>query len=315
MRALLFALLAVAMLVTSCAEAGKPRSLVPVATADRPLPAGADLTAELPEAGGGEECDATASLKPSSEIPGGSTMAKIRSRGRLIVGVDQNTFLFSFRNPATGKLQGFDVDIAREVAGKLLGDPDKVQFKALTVDERIPALQEGSVDIVVYAMTINCERRKEIEFSSVYFVSGQRVLVRKDSDISGLEDLDGKKACAPAGSTSLVNLARERPKVQLVSVADMGDCLLLLQQRQVDAFSTDDTILAGMAKQDPTTEVVGGTFSSEPYGIGIPKDNPDMVRYVNYVLDEVRKSSWRDIYQRWLEPVLGPADPPRPTYR
>ncbi|MQA60867.1 MAG: transporter substrate-binding domain-containing protein [Actinophytocola sp.] len=95
----------------------------------------------------------------------------------------------------------------------------------------------------------------------------------------------------------------------------MTDCLVLLQQGQVEAISTDDTVLAGLAEQDPATKVVGSTFSSEPYGIGIPKDNEDMVRYVNAALEDVHDGAWQDSYDRWLEPALGPATPPTPSYQ
>lgn len=311
------ATLACLTVLAGCASPVLPRSLVPVEPAQRPLPAGAELNAEPPEDTGGEDCgDPTASLRPGGlDIPAGSTMAKIRARGRLVAGVDQNSYLFGFRDPATGELEGFDIDIARELADRLLGDPGKVQFKALSVSQRIDALKDGSVDVVVYNMTITCERRQEVEFSSVYFESGQRVLVRKDSGLSGVKDLGGQPVCAPAGSTSLTNLAEAEPPPKLVAVTDLADCLLLLQQQQVQAVSTDDTVLAGMARQDPATEVVGGTFSCEPYGIGIPKANKDMVRYVNAALEDIRAEAWPDIYRKWLEPVLGPATPPKPTYK
>ena len=101
-----------------------------------------------------------------------------------------------------------------------------------------------------------------------------------------------------------------------VSVNDWSDCLVMLQQGQVDAVSTDDTILAGMAAQDPTLKVVGEQFTQENYGIGIPKDNEDMVRYVNAVLDEIRSTGvWQDSYHKWVEPSLGSASPPSPQYR
>lgn len=303
--------------VAACGDPGEPRSLVPVVPAERPMPAGVELAPEAPEGGSGEDCgDPTASLAPNGlATPAGSTMAEIKERGRLIAGVDQNTYLFGFRDPSTGELEGFDIDIAREIAEALFGDPTKVQFKTVSVQDRITALQNGEVDIMVYAMTITCERREQVEFSSVYFEAGQRVLVRKGSGYTSLSDLGGKKVCAPKGSTSLANLVAADPTPVPVAVDDLADCLLLLQQRHVEAVSTDDTVLAGMASQDPTIEVVGETFSSEPYGIGIPKDNKDMVRYVNAVLEDVRATSWEDIYGRWLKSVLGPANPPAPTYQ
>lgn len=308
----------VALLASACGSPGVPRSLVPVVPAERPVPAGVELAAEAPEGGGdAEDCgDPTASLRPSGlSIPDGSTMAKIKRRGRLVVGVDQNSNLFGFRDPATGKLEGFDIDMAREIATAMFGDPDRVQLKVLQVSERIKALQEGDVDLVIFLMTINCARREEIQFSSVYFDAGQRVLTREAAEFTGLDDLGGEKVCAPRGSTSSINVAAAESKPVLVEADTMTDCLVLLQQGQVEAISTDDTVLAGLAAQDPATKVVGSTFSSEPYGIGIPKDNEDMVRYVNAVLEDVRDGAWQESYKRWLEPALGPATPPTPSYR
>jgi polar amino acid transport system substrate-binding protein len=310
-------LLGALAVLAGCTSGGQPKDLSPMATAERPKPANA---AENPKiegsSGGGSDCgDPTVSLRPRGlSVSGGSTMAEIKKRGKLIAGVDQNTFLFGFRNPATGRLEGFDIDIAKAVAEQLFGDEDKIQFKAITSQQRIPALQEGSVDIVVRTMTINCDRRKDIEFSSVYFVAGQRVLVRKNAGYDGLDDLAKKRVCATNGSTSLRNIA-EKSQAVPVSVDNWSDCLVMMQQGQVDAISTDDTILAGMAQQDPTLEVVGQRFTEEPYGIGIPKENDDMVRYVNAVLDKVRDGAWQASYDRWIKPVLGKDTPPKPKYK
>lgn len=310
-------LAALALLVSGCAS-GQPKDLSPMVTADRPTPANATIGAKPEDSGGGTvDCgDPRASLRPSGfGTPSGSTMAEIKKRGTLIAGVDQNTFLFGFRNPTTGELEGFDIDIAKAVAEQLFGDPKRIQFRAITSKDRIPALQKGSVDIVVRTMTINCERRQDIEFSSVYFVAGQRVLVKKTSGYDGLEDLGGKRVCATSTSTSLRNIAEAKSQPVPVSVENWSDCLVMMQQGQVEAISTDDTILAGMAQQDPTLEVVGRRFTEEPYGIGIPKENDDMVRYVNAVLDKVRDGAWQASYNNWLKPVLGQDSPPKPKYK
>ncbi|MQA62076.1 MAG: transporter substrate-binding domain-containing protein [Actinophytocola sp.] len=307
-----------AVLVAGCGSAGDPHNLAPAVTAERPLPANAGKVTETGEPGGGsEDCgDPTVSLRPDGkDIPSNSTMDKIKESGKLRVGVDQNTYLFGFRNPTSGTLEGFDIEIAREIAEAIFGDDSKVQFVAITSGQRIDVLKEDKVDIVVRTMTINCERREDIEFSSVYFVAGQRLLVRKDSGHQGMDDLDDKAVCAAQGSTSLKNIAEVNPEAIPFAVDNWSDCLVLMQQGQVDAISTDDTILAGMAQQDPTTVVVGDQFTSEPYGVGIPQENKDMVRFINAVLEDVRKGSWQSSYDRWIEPVLGSSNPPRPKYK
>ncbi|MPY98462.1 MAG: transporter substrate-binding domain-containing protein [Actinophytocola sp.] len=318
LAAVLAAFLAGALLLAGCGAAGAPPNLAPQVTAHRPLPANAQVNPEIDNEGAvNDDCgNPTASLRPKGiATPRGSTMAEIKRRGILRVGVDQNTFLFGFRNPATGNLEGFDIAVASEIATALFGDPNRVRFKAITSQQRIDVLRDGTVDVVVRTMTINCERRELIEFSSVYFVAGQRVLVTKRSGYTGLADLAGKKVCATTGSTSLSNIASAASGPVPVAVDNWSDCLVLLQQGQVEAISTDDTILAGMAQQDPATHVVGPKFTSEPYGVGIPKEDTDMVRYVNAVLAKFRKSTWQAVYDRWIEPALGPGTPPEPTYK
>ncbi len=212
-------------------------------------------------------CDPRASLRPPGSLPApgampaNSTMAAIVARGRLRVGVDQNTYLFGYRDPATGQIVGFDIDIAREIARALFGDPNRVQLTAITSAQRIPFIQSGQVDIVSDSMTINCERLQLVDFSTDYFDAGQKILVTKGSPIRGPADLKGRKVCAASGTTSIQTIATLPAHPIPVSVNDWTDCMVLLQQGQVDAVSTDDNILAGLAKQDPNTVVVGNRFT------------------------------------------------------
>jgi polar amino acid transport system substrate-binding protein len=268
-------------------------------------------------------CDAPASLRPNGpppppgQPPAGSTMARIVQRGRLIAGVDQNTYPFGFRDPFTGQLEGFDIDMLRAVARALFGAPDKIQFRAITSADRILVLEQGEVDIVARTFTIDCSRAEQVGFSSVYFQAGQRVLVNSNSTVRDIGDLGGKKVCATKGSTSLDSLTRVASQPRLVSVDNWTDCLVLMQQGQVDAISTDDTILAGLAAQDPYTKIVGPKFTDEPYGLAVPKLDTDFVRFINAVLDQVRANgTWTNSYQHWIADRLGPVPaPPTPHYQ
>lgn len=280
-----------------------------------PLPLGVEDPAKIPEDTGGTDtdCNPRASLRPG---PGGLSLQRIRERGRLRVGVDQNTYLFGFRDPFTGELSGFDVDIAREIARAIFGDPTKVQFKATSSADRVKVVKSGEVDIVVQTMTMNCERARDVQFSTEYYSAGQRVLVQRDSGYKSIDDLGGQKVCAASGSTSIRAIAAAASKPKPVAVRDWTDCLVLLQQNQVTAISTDDTILAGLNKQDPNTEVVGPRFTDEPYGIAVSKSAPDLARFVNGVLDRLRSDgTWVAIHRKWLASTLGSAAPPAPRYR
>jgi len=247
-------------------------------------------------------CDPKASsLSPAGppQVTAGSFMAKIRARGYLIAGVDQSTYHFGFLNPLTGQIEGFDIDMIRAVAQAIFGDPGKVQFKAISDAQRIPDVKDGTVDIVAHTMTITCDRLKDIDFSSVYFDAHQRVLVLKNSSATSLDDLHGQKVCATSGSDSVARIsARQAIPVQ---VPYWTDCLVLLQQGEVAAVSTDDSILDGLAAQDPWTKLVGPPLTDEPYGLAISKQHPEFVRFVNGVLQQLRTNGqWAASYRHWI---------------
>jgi polar amino acid transport system substrate-binding protein len=261
----------------------------------------------------------TASFAPApNELQGpvapGSFMDTIRTRGRLIAGVSADTLLFGYRNPFSGQLEGFDIDMVRAVAKEILGDPNKVSFKVVTYAQRIPALNSGAVDIVADVMTINCVRWTQIDFSSEYFHAGQKVLVRSDSKATGIQDLNGKKMCVAKGSTNFDNL-KNFPKVIAVPVDDISDCMVLFQQGAVDSVTGDDTVLAGFLVQDPYAKVVGTALTDEPYGLGIAKPHPEFVRYVNGILERMRADgTWAQMYRTWLHPTGAVRAPPPAVY-
>jgi polar amino acid transport system substrate-binding protein len=260
----------------------------------------------------GATCDPTASLRPTGppRVTPGSFMAKIRARGYLIAGVDQSTYHFGFLNPLDGKIEGFDIDMVHAIAKAIFGNPNKVEFKAISDAQRIPDVRSGAVDIVAHTMTINCARLQLVDFSTVYYDAGQRVLVQTNSPAKSIADLGGKKVCATTGSTSIANIKAAPSHPIPVAVPYWTDCLVLLQQGDVAAISTDDSILAGLAAQDPWTKIVGPRFSNEPYGLAISQQHADFVRFVNAVLQQMRTNGqWAASYARWVGTPV-PAPPP-----
>lgn len=320
--ALLFALCTVA--ATACAGGGRPVDLTTVDSVERPKPVGVEENPapSSTSAKPAPPCDPTASYRPGpllppGQMPNGTTMKAIQSAGHLIAGVDQNTFLFGFRNPTTNALEGFDIDRVREIAQAIFGDPNKVQFKVVTSAGRIQALTEGQVHVVVRTMTATCERWQDINFSAIYYTAGQRILVDRTSKVTNLDQLGGEKVCAAKGSTSIKTIAEHAAKLVPVQVDNWSDCLIMLQQGQVAAVSTDDTILSGMVAQDPNVKMAGPRFTEEPYGIGIPQQNVDLVRFVNGVLAQsIADGRWAASYDRWLGRTgeRRPSPPP-PNYR
>jgi polar amino acid transport system substrate-binding protein len=175
-----------------------------------------------------------------------------------------------------------------------------VEYKVMTYAQRIPALLDGSVDLVADVMTVNCDRWAQISFSSQYFDAGQKILVGKDSPVTDISQLNGKKMCAARGSTNIEEL-KKYPEIIVVPVDDISDCMVLFQQGTVDSVTGDDTVLAGFVAQDPYAKVVGGALTSEPYGLGVAKGHPEFVRFVNGVLEDVRDSGrWAQMYRTWL---------------
>jgi polar amino acid transport system substrate-binding protein len=200
------------------------------------------------------------------------------------------------------------------VAQAIFGDPNKVEFKGITDAQREPDVSNGTVDIVAETMTILCSRLKVVDFSSVYFEANTRVLVLKNSTATGLASLGGQKVCATGGSDSadIISSYPVTPRLVLVPVPQFTDCLVLLQQGQVAAVSTDDAILAGLHAQDPFTKVVGPLLAPQPYGLAIAKQHPDFVRFVNAVLaQDEADGGWKASYVRWV----GSPAPAPPTAR
>jgi polar amino acid transport system substrate-binding protein len=265
----------------------------------------------------------TASYAPSDDLPApddlpsGSTMDTIKKRGRLVAGVSADTYLLASRDPLTGRIEGFDIDMVKAMAKAIFGDENRYQLRVITAAQRIPVLQEGQVDLVARNMTITCDRWTQIAFSSEYYRSGQKILVRKGSRARALADLKGQKVCAPRATSSLENLKKLAPEAVPVEADNHTGCLVLFQQGEVSAITGDDTVLAGLAAQDPYAVVPEQrAFTAEPYGLGIPSKNVDFVRFVNARLAQMRgNGEWTAIYNRWLAESLGPApSPPKAVY-
>jgi ABC-type amino acid transport substrate-binding protein len=238
----------------------------------------------------------------------------IQTKGKLRVGTREDNLGFGLKNPTTNKYEGFDVDIARELARGIFGNvadiDQNIEYVPVVSASRIPTLQEGKVDIVIATMTITAARKLEIDFSDVYFRTGQRILVKKDnSTIKEVADLNGKSVCSAIGSTSETNIRAQAPQARLELQATYPPCLILLQQGRVDAISTDETILLGLVKQDPNTKVVGKYMSDEPYGIGIKKDAGDRTAFAAFINTQLTAmftdGRWAKIYKTHITPLSG----------
>ena len=250
-------------------------------------------------------------VPPPGAMPAGSTMARIAARGRLIAGVDQGKYLVGYRNPITGRLEGSDIDIVRRIATAIFGDPNRVQFVVLDIADRQGSLDRGQVDLVVNSFSVTCDRQRVVEFSTAYMEATARILVPVNSGVNEVEDLAGKRVCTSAGSTTERMLRALPAHLDVYTLPGIPDCMVDLQHGKAASVSSDDVLLAGLAAQDPQTHVVGRSLLLSYYAVGMRRDTPDLVRFVNGVLEEARADgSLAASDQRWLgrlNPVPRPA--------
>ncbi len=313
----LAALALVAVAATGCASTSDQASRIALAALATPTP-------HLPPSQPGSTTLCTASLRPPAtqptpgHMPAGSFMAKIRKRGYLIAGVNAGLLDFGYLNPNTGKIEGFEIDLVNEVAAAIFGTAKgHVQLVALTVPQRIPFVQQSTVDIVVDAVTMTCARSQKVDFSAVYYDAKQRVLVPSNSPARSINDLAGKKVCASAASTpvSVMKALPASKQPDVVQEPQAVDCLVELQEGQIAGISTDSSILLGFQAQDPNTMIVGPSLGDVPYGMAINKAHPDFVRFVNGVLAELeRDGTWQHLQTHWLGQFHQLEAPPKPEY-
>ncbi|HET7474934.1 MAG TPA: glutamate ABC transporter substrate-binding protein [Dermatophilaceae bacterium] len=304
-----------AALLAGCSSGGVYPA-TPLPASSTPAPTTSTTTGAAPAC-----ANPTASYQPDGlpgpgDLPAGSYMQAIRARGRLIAGVSADTLQLGARNPLTGQIEGFDIDMLRLVADAIFGDPSRIELRVITAADRIPVLANGTVDIVARNFSITCARWQQIAFSAEYYRSGQKVLVPLGSRAQTLSDLKDKRVCAPAGSTSLAKIGDFAGVIPVAAATHTG-CLVLLQQGQIDAITGDDTVLAGLSAQDPYAKVTAAkAFTVEPYGLGIANSHPEFVRFVNAVLERAKRDgTWTRAYNTWLAGALGPAPaPPAAVY-
>jgi glutamate transport system substrate-binding protein len=212
------------------------------------------------------------------------------------------------------KYEGFDIEIAKIIAKDLGVAESGIEWKTTVSANREPFIQQGTVDLVVATYTINDDRKTKVNFAGPYFVAGQDLLVKKDnSAITGPETLDGKKVCSVTGSTPAKRIQTDHPKAQLQLFDAYSKCVEALAAGSVDAVTTDDIILAGYASQAQFAgkfKVVGKVFSTEPYGIGLKKDDKASCDRINEIL---KKAASDGRYKKAWDDTLGKSGKEAPT--
>ncbi|MGC0143797.1 glutamate ABC transporter substrate-binding protein [Pseudactinotalea sp. Z1732] len=244
-----------------------------------------------------------------TEFPEGSTMQQLHDQGSITIGTKFDQPLFGLQGP-DGTPVGFDVSIGQLVADAL---GVEAEFVEAQTPQRENLIENGSVDIVVATYTINDTRKEVVDFAGPYYIAGQSLMVTMDNDeISGDDDLDGKRVCSADGSTPAQNIAENYPEAELVTYGAYTDCLDPLRSGQVDAVTTDNVILAGYVDESPDDfKIVGDLFTEEPYGIGLAKGDDEFRDFINDVIEEsYENGNWEAAWENTAGTVLELPEPP-----
>lgn len=281
--------------------------------------------------GGGKSADGgpSTSTAPKSErqqqrvsFPAGSTMAALNQAQKIRVGTKFDQPGFGLQGP-DGKPAGFDVEIAKLIAGELGIPADKIEWVAATSKVREDIIEQGKVDIVVATYTITDARKQRVDFAGPYFMAGQQIMTRKDdTSIKGPESFktSDQKVCSVTGSTPAKNIVQylKNQSTQLVLFDGYAKCIEALKSKQVDAVTSDNAVLSGFVSTEPDAfQLVGSTFTQELYGIGLKKGDTAFRAFINDVLDKITQdgryvAAWKSTAGKGLSRI--PALPPINRY-
>jgi glutamate transport system substrate-binding protein len=270
------------------------------------------LTLTLAACGGDDNGGDGGAANEGASFAEGTTMARLNQAGTVTVGTKFDQPLFGLKN-LEGKPEGFDVEIAKLIAGELGIAADKISFVEAVSANREPFIQQDKVDFVVATYTINDKRKQVVDFAGPYYVAGQDIMVAKNNPeaIKGPDDLAGKKVCSVTGSTPAENIRTNYPDAQLTEFDVYSKCAEALKNGQVQAVTTDNVILLGLIDQDPEAfELVNKPFTEEPYGIGLKKGDTAFRSFINDTLDKLYQDG------RWLaawDATAGKVAPEKPT--
>jgi len=239
------------------------------------------------------------------------TLRKARDSGSVLLGYRAASFPFSY-NAKDGMPIGYSLELCREIVDDMstaVGRALSIRYVAVTPETRMQAVASGQVDFECGSTTSNTERRRTVAFSPTMFVTGTKLLVRRDSDIRSVGDLRARPIAVTAGTTNEAELKKLSQRLglglNLVSAPDHDASFELLAQRKVDAFATDDILLYGMIARRRAQDaymVVGDFLSYDPYAIMFRRDDPQLARLVDNTFRRLAESrTLADIYVRWFE--------------
>lgn len=237
-------------------------------------------------------------------LEGSPTFDKMVEAGKVTIGVKEDQPNLGYLDVTTNERTGFDVDIARWIAASLGFDEEQIEFKPIASANREQAITNGDIDYYVGTYSITEKRKELIDFAGPYFITGQGFLVGADSeitDVTEVSDFNGKTVCSATGSTPIQNIKENFPKIDTEEYDLYSACVEDLINGKVDAVTTDQAILIGYAAMYPDeVQVVGGLFTEERYGVGLPKGDTVLLDYINDLFTD-----GGDIWQAIFDANLG----------
>lgn len=238
----------------------------------------------------------------SNSVADRDVLTESKKANEIVWGVKNDTRLFGLMDISSREVKGFDIDIAKAITERILGREGHATFVEVTSKTRIPLLKNGNINAIIATMTISEERKKQVDFSDVYFDAGQSLLVKKGSEITDVNSIKpGTTILAVKGSTSAQNIRQHSPKAKVLELENYAEAFTALQAGQGAAVTTDNAILLGMASENKNYELVGGTFTNEPYGIAVDKDQKRFLTALNKALKEMHKDgTYDEIYDKWF---------------
>jgi len=247
-----------------------------------------------------ETADVEVQDNAAEEFDDGTRMKELAEDRKIVIGVKYDQPGIGFKGATDDSPKGFDPEIGKILAADLGIAPEGIEWKETISDNREPFLQEGEVDLVIASYSITDDRRKVVGQAGPYYVTGQQLLVRSDSDIESLDDVKGSEVCSVTGSTSLDNIKAAGAKPR--GFDTYSECVDQVLDGTVDAMTTDGAILLGYAAQNPDElKVVVDPFSEERYGVGYSPDSPEMCQWITDTLTEAQEDgAWADAFEATL---------------
>ncbi len=246
-----------------------------------------------------------------------NTLEKAKTTGKFTLAYRESSIPFSYIGE-DGKPLGFGWEMCKLIAEEVKKETGRkdlvVESQAVTSQNRIPLIQNGTVDVECGSTTNNSERGKQVTFAINYFYTGTRFLVKSDSGIKSINDLKGKKVVSTTGTTNyqiLRNLNDEKKYgFELLGAKDHADALLMVESGMAHAFGMDDILLYGLkasSKESAKLAVVGESIQVEPYAIMFRKDDPKFQALVNKVITNSMKSGeFEKAYKKWFQTNIPP---------